>query len=372
MNRLGLPLASLFSIIFLLCLSGFALAEENSEIKIGAIASLTGPAGEQGKNWLEGARLAADELYSTGLRVKLIIEDDCTNPSKVAAAFHKLAAGDKVRGIIGGTWDYLAEAAYPIAKQYKIPFVTPTNPVEILSETAVKNPWIFTNGLSLEAEGRVISEFLDTILIKSAGLVYINVPFGTSHAEMFRSLAERKGIKIAADSILTFEGFSETIKLAALKMKHQKPELVYLITDYNGIDLFTRELASLKSAPIILTTQHLDKAFEISDNPGRYRRLYGVYPEYRHNKFDQAFQRKFGAFPRVYAAEGYDALIFLAKALQKNIEFSEPSTVFTYNGLTGKYRLPSKKRALVDNQAVIMTTSSGVFKKYILPISGEK
>jgi ABC-type branched-subunit amino acid transport system substrate-binding protein len=115
---------SLCALILLLPLMAAAEDTNLKRTKLGAIVSLTGDAARNGRNWLEGAQLAIDELQAEGRQISLVVEDDGTVPARVATSFVKLATVDRVGGIIGGTWDFLAETAYPLAKQYRVPFIT--------------------------------------------------------------------------------------------------------------------------------------------------------------------------------------------------------------------------------------------------------
>jgi branched-chain amino acid transport system substrate-binding protein len=84
-------------------LSCFGPAAE--PLKIGMVASLTGPLAESGLYQSQGAKLAAEEVNKTGgvlgRPIELIIEDDqTTNPGSVLA-FSKLAGDKDVSAFIG-------------------------------------------------------------------------------------------------------------------------------------------------------------------------------------------------------------------------------------------------------------------------------
>ncbi len=336
-------------------------------IRIGAVASLTGPAGEQGKNWVEGAELAVAELRARGTAVELIVENDETSAPKVAAAFQKLARIDRVGAIIGGTWDYLAETAYPLAERLRIPFVTPSNPVEVLSAEAQRNRWVFSNGLSLRATRRAVTDFFRAEGVRSLGLVYPALPFGTVQAAMVREVARELGIPVTTEVEFVYDsGYLDSVRLAVLKVVEGAPDLVFGIFDASGVDLFLRELEKLRGRSRFLTTQHLDQAFLLAGEGGRarYAGAFGVYPRLDDNAFIARYAAHFGRAPNVYAAEGYDALMFLATALQAGVDLAAPQSVFTYRGVTGEHRLPPNGRALVEDRAVVMTTRRGVFEAY--------
>lgn len=337
-------------------------------IKLGAIASLTGPAGDQGQGWLEGAQLAVEDLKKEGIQVELVVEDDGTEPRKVISALTKLVTLNKIQGLIGGTWDFLAEAAYPLALKYKIPLVIPSNPVELLSADKAQNPYIFFNSLSIRAEEEVIREFLKRKNIQSIGFVYPVYPFCTAHVEMVKRVVEVLGIKIVSEYQLPQGPQSgDAAKLAALKVKETNPELVYFPTDYSGLDLLTNELKRLGSSPIIFTTQHLEQAFDFSNDPIRYKNAYAAYPKLKSEDFLVRFKSYFKRNPKVFSEQGYDGVMFLAKALKAGADLSNPEEKFSYSGLVGEYQITPGTRQIVKDSAVIATTRNGVFERLLTP-----
>ncbi|MBN8551039.1 MAG: amino acid ABC transporter substrate-binding protein [Deltaproteobacteria bacterium] len=350
---------TIFSVFLasLLCFVGTSRAEETRSkdlIKLGAIVSLTGDASENGKNWMEGAQLAIDELRQSGQQVELIVEDDRTIPGSVASAFIKLSTQDKVDGIIGGTWDFLAETAYPLAKQYKVPFITPTNPVEILSVSAQSNPWIFTNGLSLKAEQHAIESFLAQKKAQNISLVYINVPYGTSHAELLRKTAQEKGLKIVSDNEITYQGFHDGIKVAALKIKEAKPDFVFVVLNYEGVDFLLREFEKANLQPTVLMPHTLKEAYDFGASPSRYTNAYGIYSKFTGADFEAAFKKKYGRPAYDYAAAGYDAVKFMAELVKTKPTGSDGNKILVYDGVTGRHELPSADRSVVKSEASIM------------------
>ena len=350
--------------LFLQCLC--VLADEvRPPLKLGAIVSLSGPAAKNGENWLEGARLALDDLRREGHKVDLVVEDDETVTTKAATAFVKLATIDRAGGVIGGTWDFLAEAVCPLAKRYAVPFVTPTNPKEILSAAASKNPWVFTNAPGLEAERTAIRRFLKKQGVKRMSLVYIEVPYGTLHARLMGELAAELGISIVSDSQVTYEGFRETIAVAALKTSQKRPDLVFIVLNYEGVDLLLRELERMKFSPLVLMTHTLDEAFAFGKSPARYRKSYGIYPQIASRSFVEKFVSKYKRPPYDYAATGYDAVAFMAKALMAGIKPASSEASFVYEGVSGRHSLPPHGRSLVESPASIMyVNQSGELEAY--------
>lgn len=332
-------------------------------LRIGAIASLTGDAARDGSNWLEGAELAVDDLRDSGKQVEFLIEDDGTVPGKAAAAFVKLARVDEVRGIIGGTWDFLADSVYPLAKEHRVPFITSTNPPELMASSAKTNPWIMTNGLSLAAERKAVRSFMNRTNPAGMGLTYINVPYGTSHAQMLRELAEERGIPVLTDDPVSYEGFADSIRLGALHVTRKKPDLAFIVLNYEGVDLFLRELERLHSHPAVLATHSFRAAFEFAAQPARYANAYGVLQSFKSERFSERFRARFGRDPYGYAAPAYDAVMFLAQIAEHCTELDAPGVSLVYDGITGSHRLPAVNGGVVENTAAILEVRDGKLKE---------
>ena len=328
-----------------------AIAEPGPEIRIAAIASLTGPAAEQGKNWLEGAELAADELRAQGQAVRLIVEDDATNALKAASAFRKVVQIDRAQGAIGGTWDFTAEAIYPLARELRIPFVTPSNPVEVMNG-GKPSPYVFTNGLGIKASRQAVIDLIRRERPRSMAIVVPKLPFGTLHADMFESVAASEEVTVVLREEFEFVGYHDILRSIALKLSRTKPDLVAVVIDYAALDIFVAEMEKYRFQPIILTTQHLDQAIVLSGNPARYAKAYGIYPRVADASFMTKFRHHFGRLPKVYAAEGYDALKFLALGIASSANFERPG--YSYEGVTGVHTIAADRSDLTHESGVLL------------------
>ena len=79
--------------------------KEDESIKIGVVTSLTGTIAPYGQRSLEGMQLASEEINLAGgivgKKIKLLIEDDKSNPKDAVLAFQKLIEINKVQIILG-------------------------------------------------------------------------------------------------------------------------------------------------------------------------------------------------------------------------------------------------------------------------------
>ena len=105
----------------------------NGEIKIGVVASLTGPASNVGKNMWQSASLAADEINAGGgvfvksfngnVPVVLVQGDDESTREGGQKAVTKLITDDKVDIIVGGYSSAVTSAYEQTIAEHMIPFV---------------------------------------------------------------------------------------------------------------------------------------------------------------------------------------------------------------------------------------------------------
>ena len=327
-------------------------------IKLGAIVSLTGPAAEQGKNWLTGAELAAKNFEQEGVKVDLIVEDDQTNPASVATAFQKLVTIDHVSAVLGGTWDFLMETAAPLAKKYQITFITPTNPVEILSESTKENPYFFTNGLSMRATEVVVEGILDRLQVKSIVIMVPAVPYGYEHARIVQKEAEQRGIKVLLNTSYEFSGQRDVLRKFVMQVTDLKPEAVFCLTDYVALSQIAKDLQGRRLAPWLITTQHLDEAIKLSQDNSLWAKAVGIYPKIENPEFTVHFESRYGFRPKVYAAEGYDAVTFLVRAKLAGVDLQK--TAFMTTGVTGRLKSTPISREIAGLQArAVKVTESG-------------
>lgn len=337
-------------------------AAHAEDVRIGAIASLTGQAGEQGKNWLNGVRLAEEELKKQGVPVVLTVEDDASTPAKSVSAFRKLHDFNHVEIVLGGTWDFLAEALVPLITSAKIPFITMTNPIEILSKEAQASAYVFTNALSLQATEVAMKKFLDEQKPRSVAILTPSFPFTTAHAALAEKLSQDRGIKVAFSKTFSYDDYFQTIKVLATKVVRSKADLVFIFVSSQALDPFITTLKQQGGSPTILTSQHLDAAFAMTSDKSAYKKTYAVYPKVVDSDFSRRYRERFHEEPRVYSAEGYDAMMFAALSKAAKAELVGGTTPFEYKGATGEYTLPVQNHQLGKISAQIMTTRQGKFE----------
>ena len=123
-----------------------AVAQMGEPVKIGYSMSLTGGLGPNGRSALLAQKIWEEDTNSKGgllgRPVKLIYEDDQTNPATVPGIYAKLLDVDRVDLIIGPYGTNLLAPAMPIAMQRRKVFIG-------LLGTAVNSTFNYTRAFSV-------------------------------------------------------------------------------------------------------------------------------------------------------------------------------------------------------------------------------
>jgi branched-chain amino acid transport system substrate-binding protein len=166
-------------------------------VKIGMVASLTGPTAETGQYQIQGARLAVQEINQAagpnGQRFELVVEDNQdTNPG-TALAFSKLASNPEFAAFITPSRSTQIHAMEPdVLKVGKPVLIGGTDP----ALTHVGNPWVFRFRPNDLYSARVIADFgVKALGKKKWAIVHSTDEFGTAGMKSLVDSLKAMGIE---------------------------------------------------------------------------------------------------------------------------------------------------------------------------------
>ena len=135
---------TLTSSLLLAASYNIALAQ-NKEASIGVATAMTGTGAATGQQIASGVKLAVDEVNAAGgingMKFKLLIEDDRTQPGCSVNAFNKLVSMDPAV-IVGPTLTTFMLTIAPNIKRSGIPVFTTAQGAKV-TEPDVGGGWIF-------------------------------------------------------------------------------------------------------------------------------------------------------------------------------------------------------------------------------------
>lgn len=300
-------------------------------LRVGLMASMTGPQGSFGRELRDGALLAAEQINARwrneGRQVEILQADDQGRPREAEAAARRLTQKPGVDLLFGLPDADCALAVLPVAARADIPLLTlSTHP----SLTGPSRENVFRGNISGEDEGRILVDVLwekTKTPRKRPAVVYEDTAYGRAGAEIafrrlrqygtdpvaqipyargerdFHPLLER--IKAAgADGVLVYGPASDA---RAFLEARQELDAGLTVMASSGWD--SRSLLDL---PAELTAGILVAGYLALAREGR-EEIFG--PPW--TPFAEAYRARFGREPDVMAALAYSNMMCVAEAYQR-------------------------------------------------------
>lgn len=336
-----------FLLLIFLFISFNCVDKTSKEIKIGVIASLTGPIAPYGERLKEGSELAVKEINQKGgidgKFIKLIIEDDKSTPNDAVLAMKKLVNVDKVPVIIGVIGSSLAMAIAPIAENNKV----------VLLSTGASTPdytntgdYTFRNRSSAEQEVKKMAEVaFDIMKFRKIAVLYVDNDYGTSYKNVFIKRFEELGGTITLTE--SFSQGSADMRAQLSKIKPSSVDGIYLVAQAVEAVHVVKQAKELRINAQILSTigvetaNFLDLAGEAAEGIIYSAASYNpnsIDPNVKH--FEALYRSEYNRSADLFAATAYDAIHILANVI-KNYGYSSDEiknglyNVQNYSGVSG-------------------------------------
>lgn len=346
-------------------------------VSVGAIEILSGPSAAYGIAIKAGLEMAAGEINAAGgilggKELALIIEDSAGNKDQAVNAARKLVGRDKVPLIIGPTLSNEMFAVGPVTNERGVVTVgTSTTAVGITDI----GPFIFRTSLP---EANVVPVTLKTAKekfgVKTIAMMYANDDaFSKSGFDSMKAAAEKLGLTIA--TIETFGSKDSDFSAQLTKIKGMNVDAITvsaLVEPISGVLLQARQLGMPDSVHFIGGNgANSPKLAEIA-GPAAEGLLVGS-PWFvgkkteANEKFVSDFNAKYGKNPDQFAAQAYDTMHIVAKAIDAagstdSDAIRQALQKTDYNGVMGPFTFTEGRDPASTEGVVVLTMKDGKFQ----------
>ena len=327
-------------------------AASQDTIKIGVIASLTGPASNVGTNMWQSAQVAAEKINAAGgvtlkdgttRQVKLIVGDDESTQAGGQKAATKLITDDKVDILVGGYSSAVTSAYEQTIAEYKVPYiVTGASSPIITHRTDIDTSYVFHHCPTTDTYGEYTTTFIDEV-VRAA----VNKKLGATSdrpfrlAVLYQDTAFGKGVQTAVGNTITKKNLNiELVSQQSFKMgesdfrtqltaiKAAKPDAVYIAAFPNeGAPAIVQARRDIGLNTIFLNVENNDNAQFYKDvgQYGEYAVIESRFSPYTapagavavaQDEFKQAYYKKFGTYPDMMGASTYEGVFIAADAIK--------------------------------------------------------
>jgi branched-chain amino acid transport system substrate-binding protein len=295
--------------------------KEEKEIKIGAVMPLTGDGATYGQNLRNGMELALSEINAsgTGVKYKIIFEDDKGSVKDAVSSYQKLISQDKVQIILGPAYSGQSLAVAPIAEKNKIVALT-TLPGTIKLKYA--GDYVFRVYASDEYQGKYLANVAyNKFGAKRAAILRANSDYAQAFRDVFIQNYTELGGKIVVEEV--FDEGDKNVRTQLMKIKKADPDIVFapcLYKDAATILVQAKELGIKKK---FLGGDAWDgdiwAIIKGAEELGIFSKL--LFTEenasLKTKEFFKNYKAKYGTEPNSHAATGYDA-VYLMKYAYEN------------------------------------------------------
>jgi len=229
-------------------------AQAQDVIKIGVSEPLTGAVAASGNYVVQGAKIAETDINASGgvlgKKIKLIIEDNKSNPKDAVATVEKLIVGDKVPVLMGAWSSTYTLAVMPKLMEYGVPMVVETSSSGKITTSG--NPWIFRISPTSEMEAKSFGTKVGMFGIKKADFLVVNNDWGRGASKEFTSMLKSKGINVGV--VETMDAKATDLSAQLAKIKASGGDTLFVTSGVEQITLVLKQAKEQQLAHKIITT----------------------------------------------------------------------------------------------------------------------
>lgn len=290
--------------------------EPETQVKVGFMGPLTGDAASYGESIKKGVELAIQDHDAD---IKLIIEDSKCDGKEAVTVINKLISLDQVQAIVGEVCSGATIPSAPIANQNNIVLISAASTSPDLTEAG---KYFFRTVPSDALQGAFGAELVQEGGHERLAIIYSNEDYGvgfkTVLAEEFAALGGEVVIEEA------FERTTVDLRTPLTKIKNTNPDALYIIS--NSPDSAVAILQQIKELGINTTLYGSEglKGQYILDNAATSAEgLIVSSVSSGTSDFIEKHKQAYGEEPGPFAAQGYDALSSIARAIEAGAQTGE-------------------------------------------------
>ncbi len=337
--------------------------------KIGVISYLSGQGAAYGEAITNGLKLAQEGLSKeNGVNIELLIEDSAGKQDQALTAAQKLINADNVTAIIGPTLSTEMKAIGPVADQSGVPILGTSTTADGIPQIG---EYVFRNSLpeSLAIPASV-KKAIEKYKIKKVALLYGNDDvFTKSGFDTMKKVAGDFGLEITTTE--EFQKGQADYKAQLTKIKATNPDGVLCSALYNeGAIILDQARKMGLTVPFVggngfNSPQVITIAGEAATGLIVATPWFAEKNDQKVQDFVKKYEAKYGKKPDQFAAQAYDGLLLIVKAVSdaKSADRTKVrdalAAIQKFQGILGEFSFD--KDGDVVMQPVVLEVTNGKF-----------
>ena len=326
--------------------SSGASTAEGGVFRIGGIGPLTGDASSYGNSVKNGAQIAVDEINeaggAAGYQFELLFEDDELDEEKSVNAYNKLMDSN-VNAILGSVTSGCSIAVSEVSKDDGILQITPSGSAQACTQYDNAFRICFTDPM----QGELMAKYIIEKGIKKTAIIYnVSDEYSKGIADAFTTEYQAAGGTISASE--SYNTGDIDFKTQLTTIKNSDAEALFLPVYYSDVASISEQAAGVGLALPYFGCDGWDGVIkQLNGDTSKIDGAVFLTPfvasseDEKVKNFVEKYSEKFGATPDQFAADGYDGVYAMAKALEQtngdvsNEALISAMTSITVDGVTG-------------------------------------
>ncbi len=327
---------------------------QTQPIKVGYVTGLTGACAPISEEGLNGTKLAVEELNAAGgvlgRKIELVVRDSQTKPEEGGKQARELAAAHGLSLLTGVCSSAVLLAVTQVAKEFKIPHLAMIGSTQRANIEAF-NPYFIQTQANATMEARAAAEYVaKKANWKKIALMGFDYEWGHTSVDAFaKRLKELRPDVTLASPVFMKVGETNVAPFVTAALASE-PDAIFAAVFGGGLASLIRQGQSFgmfaKSNLVTLLTVD---TLQSMGNAMPKERVFGVAraPFFALEQTPQlaAFIKKYQAtykkFPTDWAINGYDSMVFYAKAVTAAKDVGADAVIKAFqtekfDGLKGK------------------------------------
>lgn len=329
-----------------------------ADVKIGLLATLSGPSADVGRDQLDGFNLALSQLGGKlgGISATLIKEDDQQKPEVALGALSRMLEKEKVNVITGLTFANVLMAMQNKIASTDVPFIgTVAGPSPTAG--AQCKPNLFIMSWQSDAPAEAIGKYLTDKEVKRISTLTPNFVGGKDKVSGLKRFYKGEIVDEIYTPLNQLDFSAEMTQISA-----SKPQAVYSFYP-GGLGIsFVRQYqqSGLLTKVPMYSTNTIEGAAADAMGSAAIGAIVGdtwtpgaPYPQSK--QFVAAYEKKYGRTPSSYAAFSFDAAMLLDAAIRSlDGNVSDPKALTKaiknakFNSVRGKFRFGNNNYPIQD------------------------
>jgi branched-chain amino acid transport system substrate-binding protein len=206
-----------------LALAALAAFAAHAQMKVGVIASATGPTAAVGIPQKNSAALLPKKIGSVD--VEYTVLDDASDSTQTVALIKKLLI-DKVDAIIGPSGSPNSMAALQFIAEAKTPMLAPVGTTAVVLPMDEQKRWVFKTTQNDDLICQALVAHMVKKGVKTVGYIGFGDAYGESWFKVFTAMIDKAGIKLIANE--RFQRTDQSVIGQATKIVAANPDAVLI------------------------------------------------------------------------------------------------------------------------------------------------